>query len=83
MIIGSQAYGGVLKKVNRVWLSLGDFLHQIKIADSGLWYQRPRVYNDGREVGRTLSANDFDPKRFSNKVPGSATIIMSGLLRQL
>jgi 2-dehydro-3-deoxygluconokinase len=40
------------------------FRHQFNLADSGFGLRGPRVWNDrGGEVGRTLSADDFDLER--------------------
>ncbi|NMB70675.1 MAG: sugar kinase [Bacteroidales bacterium] len=59
------------------------FRHQINIADSGFGTRGPRVYNDrAGEVGRTLSANDFDLKQLFEK-DGVQIIHMSGLIAAL
>jgi 2-dehydro-3-deoxygluconokinase len=59
------------------------YRHQINIADSGLGSRGPRVYNDrAGEVGRTLSAKDFDLNRiFANE--GVQIVHLSGLIAAL
>jgi len=56
------------------------YRHQINIADSGYGLRGPRVANDrSGEVGRTLSAEDFDLDRIFGK-EGVQIIHMSGLI---
>ncbi|MBN1542029.1 sugar kinase [candidate division KSB1 bacterium] len=59
------------------------FRHQINFADSGIGVRGPRVYNDrAGEVGRTLSADDFDLERiFAGE--GVQAIHLSGLVAAL
>ncbi len=54
--------------------------HQFNIADSGFGLRAPRVWNDrAGEVGRTLSADDFDiPRIFGEE--GIAILHLSGLI---
>lgn len=59
------------------------FRHQINIADSGYGTRGPRVYNDrAGEVGRTLSAKDFNLKQLF-ETEGVQIIHMSGLIAAL
>ena len=54
--------------------------HQFNIADSGYGLRAPRVWNDrAGEVGRSLSASDFDTKRIFED-EGVAILHMSGLI---
>lgn len=59
------------------------YRHQFNIADSGFGGRAPRVWNDrAGEVGRTLSADDFDIERiFANE--GVAVLHISGLIAAL
>lgn len=56
------------------------FRHQFNIADSGFGLRAPRVWNDrAGEVGRTLSASDFDiPRIFGRE--GIGILHISGLI---
>ncbi len=56
------------------------YRHQFNIADSGFGYRAPRVWNDrAGEVGRTLSADDFDmPRIFGEE--GVEILHISGLI---
>ncbi len=56
------------------------FRHQFNIADSGYGFRAPRVWNDrAGEVGRTLSADEFDLDRiFGND--GVCILHLSGLI---
>ena len=57
------------------------YRHQFNIADSGFGMRGPRVLNDrAGEVGRTLSAADFDLDRIFNQ-EGAAILHMSGAHR--
>jgi len=59
------------------------YRHQINIADSGSGSRGPRVYNDrAGEVGRTLSAKDFDLERIFGK-EGVQIVHLSGLIAAL
>jgi 2-dehydro-3-deoxygluconokinase len=59
------------------------YRHQFNIADSGFGMRGPRVLNDrAGEVGRTLSAKDFDIERIFNK-EGAAVLHASGLFAAL
>lgn len=59
------------------------FRHQINIADSGLGARGPRVWNDrAGEVGRTLSAQDFDLDRIFGE-EGVQVLHLSGLIGAL
>jgi 2-dehydro-3-deoxygluconokinase len=59
------------------------YRHQINIADSGFGARGPRVFNDrSGEVGRTLSAEDFDLDRIFGK-EGVQIIHISGLVGAL
>ena len=54
--------------------------HQFNIADSGFGLRAPRVWNDrAGEVGRTLSAEDFDVERIFG-AEGVAILHLSGLI---
>lgn len=54
--------------------------HQFNIADSGFGLRAPRVWNDrAGEVGRTLSADDFDTERIFGE-EGIAILHLSGLI---
>jgi 2-dehydro-3-deoxygluconokinase len=59
------------------------YRHQINIADSGIGSRGPRVWNDrAGEVGRTLSAKDFDLDRLFGK-EGVQIVHLSGLVGAL
>lgn len=59
------------------------YRHQINIADSGFGVRGPRVYNDrSGEVGRTLTAGDFDLERIFGS-EGVQVIHISGLVGAL
>jgi 2-dehydro-3-deoxygluconokinase len=59
------------------------YRHQINIADSGYGSRGPRVWNDrAGEVGRTLSAKDFDLERIFGK-EGVQIVHLSGLVGAL
>jgi 2-dehydro-3-deoxygluconokinase len=59
------------------------YRHQFNIADSGFGSRGPRVLNDrAGEVGRTLSARDFDLERLFGK-EGVQIVHMSGLIGAL
>ncbi len=59
------------------------YRHQINIADSGYGLRGPRVLNDrAGEVGKTLSAKDFNLKRIF-ETEGAAIVHMSGLIAAL
>ncbi len=59
------------------------FRHQFNIADSGYGSRGPRVTNDrAGEVGRTLSAKDFDLERIFVK-EGVQIVHLSGLIGAL
>ncbi|MBO8131286.1 MAG: sugar kinase [Candidatus Marinimicrobia bacterium] len=59
------------------------YRHQFNIADTGYGTRGPRVHNDrAGEVGRTLSAKDFDLDRIFGK-EGVQIIHMSGLIAAL
>jgi 2-dehydro-3-deoxygluconokinase len=59
------------------------FRHQFNIADSGCGSRGPRVHNDrAGEVGRTLSAQDFDLERIFGK-EGVQVVHLSGLVGAL
>jgi len=59
------------------------YRHQFNIADSGFGLRGPRVYNDrAGEVGRTLSAKDFDLERIFGK-EGVQILHLSGLIGAL
>ena len=56
------------------------YRHQFNIADSGFGLRAPRVWNDrAGEVGRTLSAEDFDLDKIFGK-EGVAILHLSGLI---
>jgi len=56
------------------------FRHQFNIADSGFGLRAPRVWNDrAGEVGRTLSAEDFDLERIFEREK-VAILHLSGLI---
>ncbi len=56
------------------------YRHQFNIADSGFGLRAPRVWNDrAGEVGRTLSAEDFDIERIFGQ-EGVAILHLSGLI---
>ena len=56
------------------------YRHQFNIADSGFGLRAPRVWNDrAGEVGRTISAKDFDLERIF-KTEGVAILHLSGLI---
>ena len=56
------------------------YRHQFNIADSGFGMRAPRVWNDrAGEVGRTLSANEFDFDRIFGK-EGVQLLHISGLI---
>ena len=59
------------------------YRHQFNIADSGIGSRGPRVHNDrAGEIGRTLSAKDFDLDRIFSK-EGVQIIHLSGLISAL
>ena len=59
------------------------YRHQFNIADSGYGLRGPRVLNDrAGEVGRTLSADDFDLDRIFGQ-EGVAILHLSGLIGAL
>lgn len=59
------------------------YRHQINMADSGLGTRGPRVHNDrAGEVGRELSADDFDLDRIFAK-EGVRIVHLSGLIAAL
>lgn len=59
------------------------YRHQFNIADSGYGSRGPRVHNDrAGEVGRTLSAKDFDTDRIFGQ-EGVQIVHMSGLVAAL
>lgn len=59
------------------------YRHQFNIADSGYGSRGPRVHNDrAGEVGRTLSAEDFDLEGIFNK-DGVQILHLSGLIAAL
>lgn len=59
------------------------FRHQFNIADSGFGARGPRVHNDrAGEVGRTLSAKDFDLERIFGR-EGVQIVHLSGLIAAL
>ncbi len=59
------------------------YRHQFNIADSGCGSRGPRVHNDrAGEVGRTLSAGDFDLERIFGQ-EGVQIIHLSGLIGAL
>lgn len=56
------------------------YRHQFNIADSGFGLRAPRVWNDrAGEIGRTLSAEDFDLDRIFGQ-EGVAILHISGLI---
>ena len=56
------------------------YRHQFNIADSGFGLRAPRVWNDrAGEVGRTLSAEDFDLERIFRR-EGGAILHLRGLI---
>ena len=56
------------------------YRHQFNIADSGFGLRAPRVWNDrAGEVGRTLSADDFDLDRIFGE-EGVGILHVSGLI---
>ena len=56
------------------------YRHQFNIADSGFGLRAPRVWNDrAGEVGRTLSAADFDLDRIFGE-EGVGILHLSGLI---
>ncbi|MCX7590948.1 MAG: sugar kinase [Kiritimatiellae bacterium] len=59
------------------------YRHQINIADTGLGVRGPRVWNDrAGEVGRTLTAKDFDLERIFGR-EGVQLVHVSGLFGAL
>jgi 2-dehydro-3-deoxygluconokinase len=59
------------------------YRHQINMADSGFGSRGPRVQNDrAGEVGRELSADDFDLERIFAK-DGAKIVHLSGLIAAL
>lgn len=59
------------------------YRHQINLADSGYGTRGPRVFNDrAGEVGRTLTAGDFDLERIFAR-EGVQVIHLSGLIAAL
>ncbi|MCR4593983.1 MAG: sugar kinase [Clostridiales bacterium] len=56
------------------------YRHQFNIADSGFGLRAPRVWNDrAGEIGRTLSADDFDLERIFGQ-EGVGILHLSGLI---
>ncbi len=56
------------------------YRHQFNIADSGFGLRAPRVWNDrAGEVGRTLSADDFDVEQIFSRA-GVGILHLSGLI---
>ena len=56
------------------------YRHQFNIADSGFGMRAPRVWNDrAGEVGRTLSADEFDLERIFGQ-DGVGILHISGLI---
>ena len=56
------------------------YRHQFNIADSGFGLRAPRVWNDrAGEVGRTLSAEDFDMEKIFGQ-EGVGILHLSGLI---
>lgn len=56
------------------------YRHQFNIADSGFGLRAPRVWNDrAGEVGRTISADDFDVERIFG-AEGVGILHISGLI---
>lgn len=73
------AYEGVEVPQGGPW----GFRHQFNIADSGYGPRGPRVLNDrAGEVGRTLTAGDFDLNRLF-RAEGVAILHLSGLIAAL
>jgi len=73
------AYEGPEREQGGPW----GYRHQINIADSGYGARGPRVYNDRTgEVGRTLSADDFNLDRIFGE-EGVQIVHMSGLFAAL
>ena len=59
------------------------YRHQFNIADSGFGLRAPRVWNDrAGEIGRTLSADDFDLKRIFGE-EGIQILHLSGLIASM
>ena len=59
------------------------YRHQFNLADSGFGSRGPRVHNDrAGEIGRTLSAKDFDLERIFAR-QGVAVLHLSGLIAAL
>ncbi|RMD75886.1 MAG: sugar kinase, partial [Lentisphaerae bacterium] len=59
------------------------YRHQFNLADSGAGMRGPRVHNDrAGEVGRTLSAKDFDLERIFGQ-EGVKIVHLSGLIAAL
>ncbi|MBO7514444.1 MAG: sugar kinase, partial [Lachnospiraceae bacterium] len=59
------------------------YRHQFNIADSGFGLRAPRVWNDrAGEVGRTLSADDFDLERIFGE-EGIQILHLSGLIASM
>ena len=70
------AYEGVSVDQGGPW----GYRHQFNIADSGFGLRAPRVWNDrAGEVGRTLSADEFDLDRIFGQ-EGVAILHLSGLI---
>ena len=70
------AYEGVSVDQGGPW----GYRHQFNIADSGFGLRAPRVWNDrAGEVGRTLSASEFDIERIFGQ-EGVAILHLSGLI---
>lgn len=68
-------YEGLSVKQGGPW----GYRHQFNIADSGFGMRGPVVHNDrAGEVGRTITADDFDLERIFKK-EGAAVLHMSGL----
>ena len=70
------AYEGVSVDQGGPW----GYRHQFNIADSGFGLRAPRVWNDrAGEVGRTLSAGEFDVERIFGQ-EGVVILHLSGLI---
>ena len=70
------AYEGISVPQGGPW----GYRHQFNIADSGFGMRAPRVWNDrAGEVGRTLSADDFDLDRIFGE-EGVGILHISGLI---
>lgn len=72
-------YEGVDVEQGGAW----GYRHQFNLADSGLGTRAPRVWNDrAGEVGRTLSADEFDLERIFGD-EGVQIVHLSGLIGAL